>query len=1491
MVFTKLYQTVIFYLITLLFFSQGLFAQSSGIKSFSSDSIAFYEEMTVFLDAARPKDGKKFMKDFAYSWYGGKFAEEQRKSVYVICNKMLNKKGVLPFPDFENYLYAVQSLVESPIQTSESYNLWHQSLDKLLDFKKTNKFRDYLEMSFNLFEYNRIFKAPAVEWESSSSDFKFDFDSLPKLTFNSLNLRCFSKGDSAVIYNTSGVYYPTEKLWIGKGGKVNWVRAGFTEDEVFAEINNYQINFKSPTYEVDSVYFTHKKYFDKPLLGKLEEKVLANVREETASYPRFDSYNKRIVIKNIAEGVDYDGGFSMKGAKFIGSGNEEADAYLIFYREKAPFLIAASKSFSITTDKISSTQTAIKIILDKDSIYHPGLSFKFFMDKRQVALIRDYKGISNSPYFDSFHKIDMDFEALYWNIDENTMDLTNLIGGTKSDAQFESADIFKLQRFEKMQGFSNTHPFYEIKQLMAQLDTNVFYVEDLTKKMRISKEQAQVMLMNLSIEGFVFYDFDKEKVIVKDRLNHYYYSRSFKEDYDVLEFKSDIKGESNATLNLLNFDLKIKGVKYVLLSDSQQVYVFPKNQQLVLKKNRDFIFSGVIRAGKFDFFGKDFSFEYEEFKINLDNVDSLSLRADGTEKDEFGKPKQVAVKTVIEKINGELLIDNQTNKSGARNFAEYPKFTSFKESYVFYQRQAIQGGVYKKNNFYFQLTPFEIDSLDNFTNEGINFKGTFVSAGIFPDFDESLRLMDDYSLGFERETPPSGVAVYNGKGQYTSKIKLSNEGLKGDGKLEYITSTTYSNDFTFFPDSMRCIAKDYVIEEKPTAVEYPPVLAKNTKVRWLPKNDVMVNYSQDTPFSMYDGSTHTGSIALRPKGLTGDGVFKFEKAELEADKFNFKFQEFTSDTADFRLLDEIGSDALSFNTKNVNAYVNFKERFGEFKSNGGGSYIEFPQNKYICFMEEFKWFMDKNDIALSAKESGQTTDEVTGVALDGSKFISIHEKQDSLSFYAPEARYDINEKIIYCNNVKYVNVADAMIYPDSGKIVIEKNAKMNTLENAKIVANYITQNFNIYDATINVFGKKNYTGTGYVDYVDETQKVQPIFLENIGVDTTLQTYASGVIEDTANFRLSPQFDYFGRVFLTSNKEDLTFKGSCRIKHDCDKVKPTWFNINAQIDPENIYIPVDSMMSNEFDDQLFAAINSSPDSLGIYSSFFTRQAGRRDQVVINADGYLHYHKETGEYRVSSKDKIQEQSFRGNYISLNTKSCKVYGEGTLNLGIEAGQIKMQTGGNAIHNQIDNDAIFDLLMMVDFMMDESAMEKFAKEIIGNSTLDPINFERKTFEKALREIIGQTEADKLISQINLYGGYKKIPDELNKTIVFNEIKFKWDNTSKSYKSFGKIGIGNIYKTQVNKYINGKVELLKKRSGDVVTFYLEIDPNNWYFFQYTRGIMQVYSSNDEFNSVITEVKPDKRKYDHKKGEEPYQYMLSNDRKVRDFVKKFDINE
>lgn len=90
---------------------------------------------------------------------------------------------------------------------------------------------------------------------------------------------------------------------------------------------------------------------------------------------------------------------------------------------------------------------------------------------------------------------------------------------------------------------------------------------------------------------------------------------------------------------------------------------------------------------------------------------------------------------------------------------------------------------------------------------------------------------------------------------------------------------------------------------------------------------------------------------------------------------------------------------------------------------------------------------------------------------------------------------------------------------------------------------------------------------------------------------------------------------------------------------------------------------------------------------------------------------------------------------------------------------------------------------------------------------------------------------------------------------------------------------------------MGGKVELAKKRAGDVLTVYLEIDGANWYFFNYQTSLMQAVSTDEKFNTIIKDMKSDKRKMDVEKGQTQYSYNLSTAAKKTAFLKKLEMEQ
>ena len=1461
-------------------------SEGQVLKNFTTDPVKFVEELQQFLGETNKKDGEKLMASFKISWNSGKFTSRQQDDIYRTANAMLRKR-MKAFPDFSNYLSALISFSNST-QSAASFAAWQASLDKLL-LLPVRHFANYIIVCNNLFKDNIIYQSSSTNWHSDNSNYSFDFDSIPKIIFPSLNLVCSARGDSSIIYNTKGFLYPTRQLFYGEGGKVNWVRAGWDENIVHAELKRYVLDVTGSDFKADSVIFYNTTYFNKPLIGKYTDKILANIKVETASYPRFESYTTGLTIKNIVPDIDYRGGFSMNGNRMIGSGNAEGNASLTFYRAKKPFLLAESKSFSIRKEKLTSDNAAVTIFFEKDSIYHPGVTFKYIVKDRELALIRGEEGKSRSPYFDSYHQVDMYFDGLYWKIDDPIINMKMISGTGESKATIESSNYFRKQRFFRLQGLSSQHPLFTIKQFAEKNGSKVIYTEDLARYMKLSPSEVRTMLIQLSNDGFVSYDETEDKALVKDRLYYYLLANTGKTDYDVIEFESIIEAKPNASINLLNFEITLRGLAPIILSDSQNVVIYPQNEEIKLHKDRDFSFAGRVHAGRFDFYGKLFSFDYLNFKVNLDNVDSLLLKVESnnpSEVDNYGRRKLVSVRSVLENITGDLLIDFQGNKSGMHEYPNYPIFNSKKDSYVNYDKSYIQQGVYNRNKFYFHLDPFTIDSLDNFSRAGLRFNGEFVSAGIFPDFRDTLKLQPDLSLGLVRGTGTDGWPAYDGKGKFTNTVSLSNEGLKGNGSLDYLTSTSKSEDYLFLPDSMNAEAHNFVNRKDTlSVVQFPSVRADSVYIHWEPPHDVMFVNRRGYDMNMYDGQAFlNGNLQLRPAGMSGDGIMKFTSSELESNHFKYKGNIFDADTSDFRLTSD-NLSALAFTTKNVKSHIDFIQRMGEFKSNGGGSYVSFPLNQYICYIDRFKWFMDEKEVELSAGNQNAEDDSSTGVTLTGSEFISVEPHQDSLRWKAPFARYSLKDYLIKGEKVALIQTADASVIPDSGKVVIERYAKMRTLKDARIIANNTTKYHSIYNADVNILGRKKYEGSGDYNYVDEKKINHHLHFDKIAVDTTSQTYADGELADSSGFPLSPQFLFKGNVHLTAVQEFLTFTGYAMPNIHCDKIQRNWIRFSGEINPMNVSIPISSPVT-DVGDKLSASVAQTGDSTGIYAAFLMPKQRSTDLEIINANGVLYFNKFNNQFCITTKEKLDKPGVAGNFLSLDDNKCMVYGEGKLNFGSDLGQLELNTVGSVTNNLNNVSTSFNILAAVDFFFNEDALKVMSTQLSTNAMLKPTqDVGQQTYEHGLTELVGKEKTDKFIAELNLYGAFKKIPEELRHTFFITELKMVWDNNSRTYRSVGQIGIGGIDKVNINRRMNGFVEIVHKRSGDAFNIYLEPENGQWYFFSYTRGLLQAISSYSAFNEEINKVKPEKR-VKKIKDKPDFEYILSTDRAVKNFLRK-----
>ena len=165
----------------------------------------------------------------------------------------------------------------------------------------------------------------------------------------------------------------------------------------------------------------------------------------------------------------------------------------------------------------------------------------------------------------------------------------------------------------------------------------------------------------------------------------------------------------------------------------------------------------------------------------------------------------------------------------------------------------------------------------------------------------------------------------------------------------------------------------------------------------------------------------------------------------------------------------------------------------------------------------------------------------------------------------------------------------------------------------------------------------------------------------------------------------------------------------------------------------------------------------------------------------------------------------------------------------------------------------------------------------------LRTLDYQNSYYRKALNEFTSQDESNQIISSLNINGKIKKFPEKLEIPMFLGDIRYKWNSNRKAYVSYGDIGIANINKRQVLKYVKGKIVISRKLTGNEITVYLQLDKDNYYYFNYKKGLMTTFSTNEEFNQIISETKKDETK-SKKKGKQDYQYILGAAKDVAPFV-------
>ncbi len=1482
------------------------------LDKFSENEGEFIAQLETYMTSSKQKALEDTYREFEKTFKSGLFANEEKLQILAVGNAMLAQR-LTASPYFSEYLKALVSLKKMPNST-QHFNTWHQVVTSMLanlEGRKVKPFQQFLEFSNDFFAHGALrYSTSGTAWWALSDKYQWKYEEqAPVLEFEKMDLMAARKEDSIFVRQTAGKFYPVDMTWKGKGGKVTWERLGLGP-EIYAELTDYSIDVNRSLYEAKKAKLRYPQYFGGKLIeGDLSDKISTDELTE-GSYPRFESYQQILEIKDIGQGISYKGGFRLHGTTVYGFGGKENKAVITLFDSRDRLVFKGfSELFTIRRgERIVGERVAATIYSGKDSLYHPSVNLRFEIPRKEIQLSRGQRGSDRNPFFSSMHQVNIETENIQAFVDKDSIVIgkPSIAISRKGDVLFESLEYFQKSDYQRIQNIATANPLAIMKATSEDLGTNVLDASLVASRInsKFTVDNIQSLLYDLVSQGFINYDSDKQLVELKPKVFHYVYADQEKADYDVLQLHSSTP-DINATLDLKDNTIKVRGVKNIEFSPKQRVAIIPNKEELVMKKNRNMDLNGRLFAGFSIFTGENFHFEYDQFQVKMDSIGFFDIYIPTGEVDKQKNPVAFAIGSRIEQLHGVLLIDAPSNKSGREDIEMFPSFQSKGKSYVFYDAAAIQQGAYLRDSFYFEIDPFNLNALDKITARDLRFKGNMYSAKIFPKFKETLVLRDDQSLGFPTKTPTQGYPAYGGKGTYIGEIDLSNKGFLGNGNLKYLGASVNSKDIIFKPQQLLASAEYFNLEEdRASQVQVPKVRGVNVKLDWRPYRDSMYIRSEEAPFAMFNANNHTlkGTLILTPGGLRADGDLDWDKATLRSKQLVFGAFSAKADTMNVSIK---AADAgqLALQTANVNGYVDFDKQSGNFQANDEFLVTTLPYNKYVTSMNEFKWDMKEETINFKADPNKPGT------------FVSIDPDQDSLRFQGQAAFYDIKVSQLKVDGVPHVVSADAFIYPKDGKVEIEPGGPMKKLENAEIVADTTNKYHVIKEATVEIKGRREYTATGKYEYNvgDREQRIvlqnitgQPVGKGSITEKRTV-TRATGQVEEKDDFYIDYKTQFQGTIHLNAESRNLKFEGFARLNADKLPYK-YWFTVSSEGDKRNLAIRYNEPKSYD-GDPLFTGLYLSKEQARIYPRAMMPLLFRKDRQIFPVKGVFIYDNKLDAFIFGDSSRIIRNQDIGNKFVFKNYDGTVEATGKFNLGTALKYIKVDAAGFAQTKflppppeaeQKEKEEGDDGLMMlaeeempadsmatdstempmpmppgpaieaapvtaelmtgIKFIVPEALLKIMTNDIMSSSFggniityLTDIDF----YKKAAANIFpNDKEMKEAIDGIT--SGFLDIPKKYNPyTFLFSRVKMKWDIDYQSFVNTDKnVGLMSVNGELVQKMVTCFLEIkMPSNEDDRLYLYIKSPSEQFYYFGFKQGILSVTSNNPAFLEALRGLK------------------------------------
>ena len=1292
----------------------------------------------------------------------------------------------------------------------------------------------------------------------------------PVIRFNRVSITLRSATDSLTVTGVSGTYNLFDNMFNAENGKVSWPGLNGV---YYQTAGPWQLDTSRPEIVITNGRLMYIGMLSAPEYGLFSYRTGPLRKPQEPKLPEFRSYGTGIELNRITyPGLKFRGGFSLNGTQTGTRSVNGTPSLLRLTGEGGDRFAVSGIDFHFMDSVVEAKDAHVSLYHGGDSIVHPSVDFVMELKHANVQLSRSRGRLRDAPFESSYFRMDFSASRLYWNLERDSVDLYSASVVAQDPVILESKEHFNANDFRLLGGVGfSFHPLVMVVRHTLKTRINPFYADDLVRTFNKPAGEIRTAMEFLASKGLIDYDRLTGSVLVKDKAILLVRSNDKKSDYDNLKILSIPESGPNASMNLRNGSMTVRGVEQFTISDSLNLNIKPDSSIITLGRNRDLKFSGRITAGNFEINGKDFDMNYDSFSIVLSHIDSIRFLV--MEKNAKGQMVRrrlsnslmgsdstatISLDQSKTKKNGTLYINLPNNKSGRKTIPQYPRLDASAGGLIYFDRRSVLNGVYGRS-VYFVVPPFKLDSLGDADPASINFEGTFLSSGMFPAFKEKLHAMADKSLGFTHTTPVEGYGLFNGPGNYKGTINLDNKGIVANGIINFMAATVSSEKFVFYPDSVVTRSRSGSIEEKEIAgISFPQADFPEFRLRWQPRLDKFAITSLKDPFKLYQTeATLNGKLIVSTKGLLGTGQVKIRGSAMKSEDLIFAGREFTGRHADFKVdSDDPTKPAIA--AEDVRVRFDLRENEAEINPEVEGTdALTLPYVQFKTSIPSARWDLDQKKIFMSKSPD---------VAIENSYFHSTRKDLDSLAFMATGGEYDIASQTLKVTGIPYIGVADARITPENGEVLIMENAKIGQLRNTVIVLDTLTAHHRLTAGVINIVSSKEFNGYGIYEYVNALRDTFRIRMTDFHLDTAQvlgggrnplagkrQTVAYAMVTPQDKMLVAPRIYYKGRMTMYARRPALQMKGY--VKLDLKRIKnyDTWLTHEQSGEEKQIYVDFDNAVT-ETGAKAAAGIHYAPDH-DLYATFITDKRSQEDEDFFLPSGKLFYDTATREFRIEDPMKASGDRLSGKVLSYREEKQEVKFEGPVSFFRDSKEFRVQASAIGFGNLESDEVRMNALVTTDFdvpptltgLMAQSIGEVLKLEQVPDGRGDPTELLYKVANLVGEETAKEYEKRSLQTYVPL----ANVPG-MAKTMVLSNVDLKWSPKVKGFYSVGEIGLSNLGRTDLNGSFDGFLELRKNEDGSpVFNLFLKVSPEVWYYFGYEDSRLMIHSSVAAFNDQV----------------------------------------